>query len=131
MSGGSMNYLSFKIEEYADMLEDMELIDLAKDIAEIYHEAEWYHSGDTSRGTYQSAVNKFKDKWFKKDRTDRLKEYIESQIDKCKDDMLRLVGLYNRCEHCVHSSPCGLADYVDCDCRLHKEDCCGMFESKP
>ena len=45
MSGGSMDYISYRIEEYSADLCDHELTDLAKDMAEVYHDAEWWHSG--------------------------------------------------------------------------------------
>ena len=45
MSGGSMNYACYTIEEQARYL-DRELIDIAKDMAKLFHDAEWWHSSD-------------------------------------------------------------------------------------
>ena len=39
MSGGHMGYAYANIEDYADDLQDPELIDLAKDLAKVYHDA--------------------------------------------------------------------------------------------
>ena len=132
MSGGSMDYTCYKIEEYADMLEDKELIDLAKDFAVLYKAAEWYHSSDIARGEYQEAINKFKEKWFNEPRDKRLKEYIELTANNYKAEMLRMIGEYNRCADCIHSSSCEYDKYVSCDiydkCLHHKEDCCEKFE---
>ena len=63
MSGGSMEYICYKIEEYSADLCDHELTDLAKDMAEVYHDAEWWHSGDIFEETYRKTVAKFKKKW--------------------------------------------------------------------
>ena len=48
MSGGSHNYICYRIEEdLVGQMEDKELDDLMRDIAELAHDLEWYHSCDT------------------------------------------------------------------------------------
>ena len=54
MSGGSMDYISYRIEEYSEDLCEHELTDLAKDLAKVYHDAEWWHSGDICEETYRT-----------------------------------------------------------------------------
>lgn len=52
MSGGSMDYVCFKIENAAGYVSDKEVKDLLMDIAELLHDLEWYDSGDYSKDTY-------------------------------------------------------------------------------
>ena len=53
MSGGSMDYCCWKVEEIADMELDYEIADLLNDLANYLHDEEWYRSG--SRVTAASA----------------------------------------------------------------------------
>ena len=129
MSGGSMDYLCWKIEEYADKFEDKELVELAKDFAELAHDCEWYHSSDIGRGTYQVAIDKFKAKWFgKNSRDERIKHYAEE----LKAEYLRIWGIYDRCERCKHFTPGNVSSYGSCEfktgCLMHTHECCERFE---
>lgn len=93
MSGGSHNYIYYRIEdELVGQMEDRELDDLMKDIATLAHDLEWYHSNDKSRDDYRESVRKFKDKWFKQSRKERLKKYIEESIQKTKEELLNMIG---------------------------------------
>lgn len=92
MSGGSMDYISYRIEEYSEDLCDLELADLAKDMAKVYHDAEWWHSGDICEETYRKTVAKFKKKWFGSDRELRLKGYVTEIFDGAYKECLRLIG---------------------------------------
>ena len=85
MSGGSMDYISYRIEEYSADLCDRELTDLAKDMAEVYHDAEWWHSGEICEETYRKTVAKFKKKWLGSDRELRLKGYVNEIKEFCDD----------------------------------------------
>jgi hypothetical protein len=73
-------------------MEDRELNDLMKDIATLAHDLEWYHSADTSYDDYRESVRKFKDKWFKQSREERLKKYIEESIQETKEELLNMIG---------------------------------------
>lgn len=93
MSGGSHNYIYYRIEDnLVGQMEDKELNDLMKDIATLAHDLEWYHSNDISRDDYRESVRKFKDKWFKQSREERLKKYIEESIQKTKEELLNMIG---------------------------------------
>ena len=93
MSGGSHNYIYCEIEEYlVGQMEDRELNDLMKDIATLAHDLEWYHSADTSHDDYRESVRKFKDKWFKQSREERLKKYIEESIQETREELLNMIG---------------------------------------
>lgn len=94
MSGGSHNYIYYKIEEeLVGQMHDMELNDLMKDIAELAHDLEWFDSSDCSENDYKKSVEKFKNKWFGKSRNERLKEYIDESINKLKDQLYTMIGV--------------------------------------
>lgn len=93
MSGGSCNYVCYKIEEeLCGRMEDPELNDLMKDIVELAHSLEWYLSCDTSRDTYMRDVKSFKEKWFKAKRQQRLKTYIDKELSNTKEKLYLLIG---------------------------------------
>ena len=114
MSGGSMGYTCFKIEEYAECLEDKELVELAKDMAKIFHDAEWYHSSDICHGTYLKSIDEFKRKWFGADRDIRLKAYIDESVNSVKQQLYGLVGGGERCELCAKWKAGKGSDYGSC-----------------
>lgn len=93
MSGGSHNYICWRIEEeLVGRMHDAELDDLMADISELAHSLEWAESGDTSMENYQRDVVRFKQKWFKADRNERLIGYIEEKIKDTREELLVLVG---------------------------------------
>ena len=92
MSGGSHNYVCYSIEEnLCGQMKDTELNDLIKDIANLAHELEWYESGDTNKDGYIEAVKAFKDKWFKSDRNERLKKYIDEETERLRKDLREML----------------------------------------
>ena len=98
MSGGSMDYVYYKIEDQARYLEDRELIDIAKDFSKLFHDAEWWHSGDIDEKDYRETVKWFKDKWLRNGNIDeRLRGYIDQIFDEAKQECKLLVtGESNR-----------------------------------
>lgn len=93
MSGGSYNYIYSQLSnECEGAMHDEEMNDLIKDICEVLHDLEWWQSYDISEEDYRETVKKFKEKWFKRSRNERLKEYIDKKIDKTKDDLYKLIG---------------------------------------
>lgn len=93
MSGGSCNYICYKIEEeLCGRMEDAELNDLMKDIADLAHALEWYLSYDTSEDTYREKVNEFKHKWFHASRERRLKQYIDKSLIEIKGELYQMIG---------------------------------------
>lgn len=134
MSGGSMDYICYKIEEYANDLEDKELIELAKDFAKVFHDAEWYHSGDYSEGTYNQSIIEFKEKWLRNDGTERLKELINKTIDETKTNLLNMIGEGKYCKDCKNFSCLEADSYGHCkiktSCLAHRyENVCENFEA--
>ena len=91
MSGGSMNYICFKIEDAAKDVPDREIRDLMNDLAELMKSLEWWTSGDTNRDYYDKNLQKFKKKWFKDSRNIRLKKYIDDSVNILKEELYGLV----------------------------------------
>ena len=91
MSGGSMDYLCYKIEEQIPMIRDREIRMLAKDFADLMHDCEWYIDSDIGEDTWKASLAKFKSKWFGK-RDERLKEIIDSAIKELRAELIDMIG---------------------------------------
>ena len=93
MSGGSHNYICYRIEEeLVGSMEDRELDDLMQDVANLAHDLEWYHSSDTCEETYRKAVAAFKKKWFGSSRDDRLRVYVDDAVDALRAELRSMIG---------------------------------------
>lgn len=94
MSGGSMNYVCWTLENAAEgMMCDAELEELLHDFAEVLHDCEWYHSADINMDTYMKTVRKFKAKWIGgKGRRKRLTEIIDKRIEETRTELMRMLG---------------------------------------
>lgn len=92
MSGGSMDYICFKLMDAADYIQDKEVKDLTKDLAELLHDLEWYESGDYGRDAYERQLKRFKEKWFTDSRNERLKKYLNDSLDGIKSEIENLLG---------------------------------------
>lgn len=91
MSGGSYGYIYSKLkDECKGRMYDAEMEDLVSDLCKVLHDLEWWQSCDTSEDTYRQTVARFKAKWFKCDRSARLKGYIDTEI---KNLRYKLYGL--------------------------------------
>ncbi len=93
MSGGSYGYIYSQLkEECGGRMYDAEMNDLIKDLCEVLHDLEWWQSGDTSEETYRETLARFKAKWFKGNRQERLKGYIDEQIGIVRSQLYSLIG---------------------------------------
>ena len=132
MSGGILDYFYSRLEERAGDFQDRELDDLVRDLAKLFHDREWYLSGDTCEGKWNEARDEFKKKWF----TDiGRQERIEKYLDDIKYEMMKCVGLYDKyCRKCKHWRPEQMPDdpYGICDlcegCLKHRSTSCEKFE---
>jgi hypothetical protein len=93
MSGGSYGYIYSRLKEECDgRMYDVEMNDLIKDLCNVLHDLEWWQSCDTSEERYRLTLERFKTKWFKGDREQRLKGYIDEQIDIVRYQLYSLIG---------------------------------------
>lgn len=88
MSGGAWDYASYKVEDLSYKVEDREISELLKDLGELIHDEEWYESGDYSRADYLETLDKFKKKWFKSSREERLRNIVVEELDRFKNRLL-------------------------------------------
>ena len=94
MSGGSHNYICYKLEEEcAGNMCDPEMDELIRDLCDVLHDLEWWHSGDTSETEYRTSVFNFKRKWFHADRNERLKKYIDEQTSLVRKTLYRVLDV--------------------------------------
>lgn len=93
MSGGSMNYVCYRVEEEAECMGDRELIELVKDVAKLMHDREWYLSSDYGEDTWKESARMFKEKWFKSSREERLKSLVEEIIASARKECMELIGM--------------------------------------
>lgn len=92
MSGGSYGYIYSELfRECEGRMHDDEMEDLVADLCKVLHDLEWWQSCDTSEDTYRKTVAKFKAKWFKGDRSARLKGYIDIEIEKTRHKLYGLI----------------------------------------
>ncbi len=81
-----------KEEECLGRMHDAEMNDLITDLCDVLHDLEWWQSGDSSEECYRDTLAKFKAKWFKGDRQERLKGYIDEQISIMRSQLYALIG---------------------------------------
>lgn len=96
MSGGSHNYVCYRIEEdLVGRMHDRELDDLMADVAKLAHAVEWMDSGDTCEETYLEEVAAFKKKWFADSRDERLRSYIDKAVYDLSAELYQMLGVEN------------------------------------
>lgn len=131
MSGGSMNYFFVQLEEYAPYLKDKELVELAEDMARLFHDREWYDSGDIGEGGWNRSVAEFKKKWFTEPREERLERYIDEAVS----DLKVSLGIGNFCKDCALFTPQDDGYYGRCPHQTNVlvhgyEKPCGLFDAR-
>lgn len=127
MSGGSLNYFYCMLQEHAGDFGDKELDELVKDLAELFHDREWYLSADTGIGDWNEARDEFKKKWFTKHgRQKRIEQYLAE----IREEVMKSFGIGDEyCKNCVHWKPetkdgrYGRCDFVS-GCLMHRSEHC-------
>lgn len=114
MSGGSMDCIYSQLQEYAWLLNDPELVELAMDFSEVLHDCEWMHSADISEGEYNKTVSEFKRKWFV-DANDRREEIIVEKVNALKNELLAMIGKAKYCKDCKRFKPGNVSEYGSCE----------------
>lgn len=135
MSGGSLDYFYSQLNDHIGDFKDKELDDLVSDLAQLFHDREWYLSGDYCEGKWNEARDNFKKKWF----TDvGRQQRVEQAFDKAKTDLLRSFALETKyCKNCKHWTPESKFEdsiYGDCKfnkgCLMHRCETCEKWEEK-
>jgi len=134
MSGGSLGYFYSTLEEHVGDFGDKELDELVADLAELFHDREWYLSSDTGIGDWNEARDAFKAKWFKEGAR---QERIERYLSEFAEDIRKSFGIGERyCKTCKHWSPeteydgmYNRCDYID-GCVMHRSESCDKWERK-
>ena len=91
MSGGAFDYAYYKIYDVAHYTGDKEIERLLNDLADLMKSEEWYRSGDTSYEDWDKDRKAFKAKWFKTSREDRLKEIVEDEFNRVRDELMGMI----------------------------------------
>lgn len=92
MSGGSMDYVCYRVEDAASMTGDVEFSEMLRDAAKVLHAEEWWRSCDSSEEEYLKELAEFKAKWFKGERSERLREYVDKEIERCRKHCYSIIG---------------------------------------
>lgn len=131
MSGGSLDYFYCQLQEHDRDFGDKELNELVTDLAQLFHDREWYLSGDYGEGRWNEARDKFKEKWFKEGaRAERIERYL----DDIRKEVLQSFGIEHKyCKDCKHWTE-ELSGYGRCDFANgysnHKCETCDKWEGK-
>lgn len=128
MSGGSLNYFCYKLEEHVGDFGDKELDELVKDLAKLFHDREWYLSADYGEGSWIEARDEFKAKWFTEHGR---QERIEKYLAEIGDEVRAMFGMGNKCQTCKHwkleSDHYGRCDFIT-GCLSHRSESCEKYE---
>lgn len=133
MSGGSLNYFYCTLQGHVGDFGDKELDNLVEDLAELFHEREWYLSGDTGEGDWREARDAFKAKWFTEHgRQERIERYLREFLNAARDEF----GISRSfCKDCRHWTAEGNGSrYGKCElekrCLFHRADGCDKFDRR-
>ena len=117
MSGGSLDYLCYKLEDALPYIKDIEIRELTKDFAKLLHDVEWEADGDICAGTLRKATEAFKIKWLSSGREERLEALIDARIAEMRQEIMDALVRGDHCKDCVYYAPCtqtGYDDYGHC-----------------
>lgn len=130
MSGGSLNYFYCQLEDHVGDFGDKELDELVKDLAELFHDREWYLSADYGEGSWNEARDAFKAKWFTEHGR---QERIEKYLAEIGDEVRAMFGMGKKCQTCKHwerqSEKYGRCEFLT-SCLSHQSERCEKWEQK-
>lgn len=133
MSGGSLNYFYCELQDHTKDFGDKELNELVADLAELFHEREWYLSADTGVGDWNEARDAFKAKWFTEHgRQERIEKYLAEFADEVRQTFGMSNRYYKNCTHWTEKDKdeCyGKCEYEKY-CVMHRSESCERFEAK-
>ena len=133
MSGGSLDYFYGELRAHIGDFDDRELDELVNDLADLFHDREWYLSGDYCKGEWNEARDKFKQKWF----TDvGRQERLDRAFDETKAELLASFGIETKyCKDCEHwTVEDKRDDYGNCEFRagylMHRCENCDRWKKR-
>ena len=133
MSGGSLDYFFSSLEDHIGDFGDKELDELVKDLAQLFHDREWFLSCDTSAGDWNEARDAFKAKWFTElGRQERIEKYLADFVEEVR----RSFGISTRyCKNCNNWTETVYdGKYVKCKyhttCIMHRSETCEKWEER-
>lgn len=129
MSGGSLNYFYSQLNEHVGDFGDKELDELVKDLAELFHDREWYLSCDYGKGSWIESRDAFKEKWFTEHGR---QERIEKYLTEIGNEVRAMFGMKtDKCQSCKHwtkeSDHYGKCDFMT-GCLSHRSESCEKYE---
>lgn len=130
MSGGSLNYFYVMLQEHENDFGDKELNELVSDLAELFHDREWFLSADIGVGSWNEARDAFKGKWFTEHGR---QERIEKYLSEFNDEIRKTFGISTRyCKLCKHwlkqDDMYGACEFVR-GCLMHRSESCENWEA--
>lgn len=132
MSGGRLDYFYATLYDHVGDFNDKELDELVKDLSDLFHEREWYLSGDTCEGDWNDARDAFKKRWF----TDEGRaERIEKILSETMEEIKKSFGLSKKyCRNCSYWTPKENSDHGKCELKgtylLHRSESCALWKAK-
>jgi len=93
MSGGHYDYFYIKLQEFENEMQDSEMNDLVVDLTEVFHDLEWWQSGDSSEKVYREQVKKFKDKWLHQSAESRIANYIDEELKETRKQLYNMLSI--------------------------------------
>ena len=97
MSGGLFDYQDEQAKSAifgwtdrpGNVFEDIEISHLIWDVFDLIHDFDWYRSGDTCEETWLKRKREFKEKWFESVRKDRIKEFVDIELEEAKNRLYK------------------------------------------
>ena len=93
MSGGCYEYFYIKLQDFENEMQDREMNDLVVDLAEVFHDLEWWQSGDSSEEVYREQVKQFKDKWLHQSAESRIANYIDEELEETRKRLYNMLSI--------------------------------------
>lgn len=90
---GTRGFEQSKIARKLNPLEDLVISELVFDVFCLLHSYDWYASGDTCEETYRDDVRRFKKKWLKSLPQSYVKELVNGEVTRLKDEIFKAIGI--------------------------------------
>ena len=90
---GKRGFEQSKLARRINPFEDLVISELVFDVFCLIHSFDWYYSGDTCEENYRNDVKHFKDKWLSKMHTSRIKEIVDDEIDRMREELYQAFNL--------------------------------------